>query len=129
MLFLQLCAAYWFKSGSSNFAEWVDFAYWLSCIGKGLRLQPAQQVGLFINFITCFTLEFVWPLLKVDVKIIFFKVIVCCVLLQMETNNLGKHLVKSYLSTYFTLVPGCLFYSVWQIISTRVTKLKRPRPF
>ena len=59
----------------------------------------------------------------------FSKVIVCSVLLQMETNNLGKHLVKSYLSTYFTLVPGCLFYSVWQIISTRVTKLKRPRPF
>ena len=26
-----------------NFAEWVDFAYWWSCIGKGLRLQPAQQ--------------------------------------------------------------------------------------
>ena len=26
-----------------NFTEWVDFAYWQSCIGKGLRLQPAQQ--------------------------------------------------------------------------------------
>ena len=26
-----------------NFAEWVDFASWLSCIEKGLRLQPVQQ--------------------------------------------------------------------------------------
>ena len=25
------------------FSEWVDFAYWWSSIGKGLRLQPAQQ--------------------------------------------------------------------------------------
>ena len=27
-------------------AEWVDFAYWWFCIGKGLRLQPAQQACL-----------------------------------------------------------------------------------
>ena len=26
-----------------NFAEWVDLAYWWSCIRKGLRLLPAQQ--------------------------------------------------------------------------------------
>ena len=26
---------YWFKS-YGDFAEWVDFAYWWSCIGKGL---------------------------------------------------------------------------------------------
>ena len=26
-----------------DFAEWVGFAYWWSFIGKGLRLQPAQQ--------------------------------------------------------------------------------------
>ena len=26
-----------------DFAEWVDFASWWSCIGKGLRLHPAQQ--------------------------------------------------------------------------------------
>ena len=26
-----------------NFAELVDLAYWWSCIGKSLRLQPAQQ--------------------------------------------------------------------------------------
>ena len=32
----------WFKS-YSDFAELVDFAYWWSFIGKGLRLQPAQQ--------------------------------------------------------------------------------------
>ena len=24
---------------------WTDFAYWRSCIGKGLRLQPAQQAS------------------------------------------------------------------------------------
>ena len=39
---------YWFKS-YGNFAEWVNFAYWWRCIGKGLRLQPAQQA--------CFTPE------------------------------------------------------------------------
>ena len=32
----------WFKS-YSHFTEGVDLAYWLSCIGKGLRLKPAQQ--------------------------------------------------------------------------------------
>ena len=26
-----------------DFAEWMDFAYWWSCIEEGLRLQPAQQ--------------------------------------------------------------------------------------
>ena len=33
---------YWFKS-YGDFAEWVGFAHWWSCIGKGLHLQPAQQ--------------------------------------------------------------------------------------
>ena len=33
---------YWFKS-YGDFAEWVNFAYWRSFIGKGLLLQPAQQ--------------------------------------------------------------------------------------
>ena len=32
----------WFKS-YGDLAEWVDFAHWWSFIGKGLRLQPAQQ--------------------------------------------------------------------------------------
>ena len=36
---------YWFKS-YGDFAECVDFAYWWSCIGKGLRLQPLQQAFL-----------------------------------------------------------------------------------
>ena len=31
------------SKGYCIFAEWVDFAYWWSCIGKGLCLQPAQQ--------------------------------------------------------------------------------------
>ena len=26
----------------NNFSECVDFAYWWSCIGKALRLQPAH---------------------------------------------------------------------------------------
>ena len=40
---------YWFKS-YGDFAEWVDFAHWWSFIGKGLRLQPAQQacIDIFI---------------------------------------------------------------------------------
>ena len=33
---------YWFKS-YKHFAEWLGFACWWSCIGKGLSLQPAQQ--------------------------------------------------------------------------------------
>ena len=33
---------YWIKS-YGNFADLVDFAYWWSCIGKGLRLRPAEQ--------------------------------------------------------------------------------------
>ena len=33
----ELCKSY------GDFAEWVDFASWWSCIGKGLRLQPARQ--------------------------------------------------------------------------------------
>ena len=32
----------WFQR-YDDFAGGVDFAYWWSCIGKGLRLQPAQQ--------------------------------------------------------------------------------------
>ena len=33
---------HWFKS-AGNFAEYGVFAYWWSCIRKGLRLQPGQQ--------------------------------------------------------------------------------------
>ena len=33
---------YWFKS-YGNFAEWMNFAYWWSFIGKDLRRQPAQH--------------------------------------------------------------------------------------
>ena len=29
-----------------DFAEWVSFAYWWSCIGKGLRLQSGQKACL-----------------------------------------------------------------------------------
>ena len=34
---------YWFKR-YGNIAELVDFDCWWSCIKKGLRLQPAQQI-------------------------------------------------------------------------------------
>ena len=37
---------YWFKS-YGGFTEWVEFAYWWSCIGKGLRLQPAQEACFY----------------------------------------------------------------------------------
>ena len=57
---------YWFKS-YSDFDQLVDFAYWWSCIGKGLRLQSVQYacflysdiaiylVDLFVRFkrVTC----------------------------------------------------------------------------
>ena len=33
---------HWLKS-YSDFAELVDFAYWWSCINKGVRLQPEQH--------------------------------------------------------------------------------------
>ena len=36
---------FWLQS-YGDFAKWVDFAYWWSCIGTGLRLQPAQQACL-----------------------------------------------------------------------------------
>ena len=44
---------YWFKS-YGDFDERGDFAYWWSCIGKGLRLQPAQQawfIGITLIYI------------------------------------------------------------------------------
>ena len=38
---------------NGHFAEWVNFAYWGSCMGNGLSLQPAQQACfyfyLFLN--------------------------------------------------------------------------------
>ena len=40
---------YWFKS-YGNFAGWVNFAHWWSFIGKGLRLQPAQQACFSLNY-------------------------------------------------------------------------------
>ena len=30
---------------ATKFAEWGNFAYWWNCIGRGLRLQPAQQAS------------------------------------------------------------------------------------
>ena len=32
-----------------DFAEWDDFAYWWSFIGKGLRQQPAQQAFISLD--------------------------------------------------------------------------------
>ena len=42
----------WFKS-YGDFAKYVNFAYWWTFIGKGLRLQPAQQVCLFYILLIC----------------------------------------------------------------------------
>ena len=41
----------WFKS-YSHFTEEVDFAYWLSFIGKGLRLQPTQKACFYLSLKT-----------------------------------------------------------------------------
>ena len=57
----------WFRS-YDNFTEGVDLAYWWSCIGKGLRLQPAQQACfIFIKkmFCLCFRAFYVMDLLVV----------------------------------------------------------------
>ena len=43
---IALKLKYWFKR-YVDFAEWVDFAYLCSCIGKGLHLQPAQQACFY----------------------------------------------------------------------------------
>ena len=43
--------AQWFKS-YGHFTELVDFAYYWSGIGKGLRLQLAQQ-ACFYGFLQC----------------------------------------------------------------------------
>ena len=45
----------WFNS-CSDFAEWVHFAYWWSCIEKGLRLQPVQQACLLYCTLLYYTL-------------------------------------------------------------------------
>jgi hypothetical protein len=52
MIFSWLPMAFWISHGLCRFgpcSEWVDFAYWWSCIGKGLRLQPARQACLLFN--------------------------------------------------------------------------------
>ena len=36
----------WFKS-YDHFTKRMNFAYWWSLIGKGLRLQPAQQACFY----------------------------------------------------------------------------------
>ena len=38
---------HWFKS-CGHLSEGVDVAFWWSCIGKVLRLQPAQQACFFL---------------------------------------------------------------------------------
>ena len=36
-----------------HFTKGVDLAYWWSCIGKGLRLQPAQQACFPLYIFLC----------------------------------------------------------------------------
>ena len=53
----------WFKS-YGHFTEGVDFVYRWSCIGKGLRLQPAQQACFnIVPFFYCiiFNAPLQWP--------------------------------------------------------------------
>ena len=38
------------QNGIGSFSKWGYFAYWLSSIGKTLRLQPAQQACFFYNW-------------------------------------------------------------------------------
>ena len=47
-LYLPKSLGPWFKS-YSNFAEYVDFAFWWSFIEQGLRLQPAQKACFFLK--------------------------------------------------------------------------------
>ena len=42
-----------------NFIEGVNFAYWWSSIGKGLRLKPLQQACFIIEMILTFPSKFV----------------------------------------------------------------------
>ena len=51
ILNVHFCNGFWhsaFIESHRDFAGGVDFAYWWSCIGKGLRLQRAQQACLGI---------------------------------------------------------------------------------
>ena len=49
----------WFKT-YGHFIEGVDFAFTVSFMGKGLRLQPAQHACFYSKF---FFAEF-WPIFK-----------------------------------------------------------------
>ena len=66
----------WFKS-YGDFAEWVYFAYWWSCSGKGLSLQPAA--GLF--YYICYT-----PLPGCNIGIDRIIVIFCIMELYKTTS-------------------------------------------
>ena len=57
-------------SSYGHFSEAVDFAYWWSCIGKGLRLQPAQQACFIVIYFSLFYFSN-FLLFKLE-KIIFF---------------------------------------------------------
>ena len=48
---------YWLKS-YCNFAEWVDFSFWLNCIWKGLH--RACKAGLFLFCVYQFSIFFDW---------------------------------------------------------------------
>ena len=48
---LNLEGLCWFKS-YNDFAEWVDFAYWWSCIGKGLLCSLCSRL---VSVHSCFS--------------------------------------------------------------------------
>ena len=72
---------YWFKS-ISNFAEAVDFAYWLGCTGKGLRLQPAQPAGLQVQSLPLLCLQLQ------SLHLLSFKVSLFCYTLDGQNYHL-----------------------------------------
>ena len=85
----------WFKS-YGKFAEWVDFAHWLSFSGKGLRLHLAQQA--------CFN--------TICIKSFFILGRFVCLLIRTILFMFGFGFEFSYgpLSLNFWIVS----YSVWK---------------
>ena len=63
---------YRFKS-YGDFAEWSSFAHWWSFIGKGLRLQPAQQAG-FISLSVEMGSNFALELSRAEFKTYVYRI-------------------------------------------------------
>ena len=85
---------YWFKS-YGDLSELLDFAYWWSFIGKGLRLQPAQQA--------CFLLMINTPMSLMLLRNLFMNRV-----LQMPIyRDLFLLLNKSYFTAFYIVNIYC----------------------